>query len=157
MDDVAAREAMISPVGVFGTLRNDTGYLFSKAHNRLFDVTELPQSSFLLTDLFAFASFLSGVSLPRQETTRFERWTLAALFRGFALQSALLLCAISTAYCYRQDFYPLIDLLLFTGLLLLGRVGVGRWSRSRIGIAATVLISMAGGRPPAAIQSTRHF
>ena len=131
-------------LGVFWTLRNDTGYLFSEAHNRLFDVIELPQSSFLLTDLFAFASFLSGVALARQETTRFERWTLAALFGGLALQSALLLCAISTAYRYRQDFYPLIDLLLFTGLILLGRVGVDRRSRLRIGIAATVLISMAG-------------
>ncbi|MGI4811657.1 MAG: hypothetical protein ACRYF2_26595, partial [Janthinobacterium lividum] len=128
--------------GIFWTLRNETGFLFSEAHNRLYDVIELPQSSFLLTDLFAFACFVSGAVLAHRQTTASERWTFAALFGGFAVQSALLLCAISTAYRYRQDFYPLIDLLMFSGLIMLGWVSFSQRNTLRAGLAAAMLVSM---------------
>lgn len=128
--------------GIFWTLRNETGFLFSEAHNRLYDVIELPQSSFLLTDLFAFACFVSGAVLAHRQTTVSERWIFAALFGGFTVQSALLLCAISTAYRYRQDFYPLIDLLIFSGLIMLGRVSFSQRNTLRAGLAAAMLVSI---------------
>jgi len=128
--------------GLIWTLRDEGGYLFREAHNRLYDVIELPQSSFLLTDMFAFACFISGAILARHRISSSERWTFAALLVGFGAQALLLLCAISTAYRYRQDFYPLFDLLLFTGLIALGRVGVTYRTKLRVGLAATVLIGM---------------
>jgi hypothetical protein len=131
--------------GLLWTMRTESGFLFQDSHQRLYDVIELPQSSFLLTDLFVFVIFACGVVLARREVSRSDMAFIGALLGGFTVQALLILCAISTAYRYRGDFYPLIDAMLFIGLLLLARAPGRRGGVIKVSLVAAVAVSVVSG------------
>ena len=131
--------------GLLWTMRTEGGFLFQDAHQQLYDVIELPQSSFLLTDLFAFVIFAWGVVLARRQVNWPDMASIGALLVGFTVQALLILCAISTAYRYRGDFYPLIDAMLFIGVLLLGRAPGRRGGVIKVNLLAAVVISVVSG------------
>jgi hypothetical protein len=103
------------PVWMFeGT---DGKLLFEAEQTRLFDAVELPPSSFFLTDLLpiVFIVFLAASILRPQSSRPISLVQLLALAGGLAVPCVLMLTAIYTAYRYRMEFYPEIDLLAFLG------------------------------------------
>jgi hypothetical protein len=95
----------------------DGKLLFEAEQTRLFDAVELPPSSFFLTDLLpiVFIVFLAASILRPQSLRRISMAQLLALAAGLAVPCFLMLTAIYTAYRYRMEFYPEIDLLMFLG------------------------------------------
>jgi hypothetical protein len=64
------------------------------------DAMELPPGSFLLTDPLLLGLAAAGVLSVRDRVH-------AALLLGLCVPPVLMLCAISTAHRYREEFYPL--------------------------------------------------
>jgi len=62
-----------------------------------------------------FIVFLAASILRPQSLRRISMGQLLALATGLAVPCVLMLTAISTAYRYRMEFYPEIDLLTFLG------------------------------------------
>jgi hypothetical protein len=95
----------------------DGQLLFDAEQTRLFDAVELPPSSFFLTDLLpiAFIVFLAASILRPQSSRPISLVQLLALAGGLAVPCVLMLTAIYTAYRYRMEFYPEIDLLALLG------------------------------------------
>jgi hypothetical protein len=105
----------LAPIWMFeGT---DGQLLFEAEQTRLFNVVELPPSSFFLTDLLpvVFIVFLAVSILRPQSLRPICRGQLLALAAGLAVPCVLMLTAIYLSYRYRMDFYPEIDLLAFLG------------------------------------------
>jgi hypothetical protein len=127
------------------------GLPFHWEQARLFDIVELPPSSFFLTDLLPIvfiacliASIVGG-RLPRPISLA----RLLALAAGLLVPCLLMLAAINMAYRFRMEFYPEIDLLALLGFYVAAREGgvlsagsgAIRWYPR--GIAAATLISIA--------------
>jgi hypothetical protein len=93
-------------------------FFFQAAQLRLLDATELPPSSFLLTDLLPLLFIASLYSALKHRTKLLSARVLqaAALASGLCLSGLLLLTAFSMNYRYRLDFYPAIYLLTCLGL-----------------------------------------
>ena len=98
-------------------------YFMEETHNRLMSPLEMPPSSFLLTDLFAFC--LIGFLVVKLWRGRDEKMPRPSewlpLAAGLRVPCLLMLCALSMCYRYRMEFYPEFDLLAFLGLIALFR------------------------------------
>ena len=101
--------------------RND-GHLLLEEHQRRFiESTELPPSTFFLTDtllmlllLYALWSLLSA-----RRSAGIDRPSALAIGSGLTAPCLLMLSAISMNFRYRIEFYPLIEFGAFLGFLLL--------------------------------------
>ena len=123
----------LMPVWVL--LRNDGRLVLEEHQLRLIDSTELPPSSFLLTDALPAALLLFGIwSLARTGPWAAAQRARAALVgAGLGASCLLMLCAISMCHRYRLDFYPFIEYGAFVGLVFLLQrreplSGVLKWS-----------------------------
>jgi hypothetical protein len=106
------------PVWAFD--RGDGGLYFEAFQKHWLDMTELPPSSFLLTDglLIVFAVYALWTLLAPRREPAIARGQVAAIAIGLALAAMLMLCAISMCYRYRLDFYPLLHFGACIGLIL---------------------------------------
>jgi hypothetical protein len=104
------------PVWVFP---DGSGNLFFAAPMaRLFDFAQLPPSSFLLTDslwMGFFALAIRGM-VRRRPGSALQRMQIAAVAAGLSMACLLMLTAISMAFRYRIEFYPLLEFGAFLGL-----------------------------------------
>ena len=99
--------------------RPDGLLLFPEFRHRYYDMIELPPSSFLLSDPLILALgvlFVMGLLSARWRGGRANRILLISLSAAFALSAAIELCAISLAFRYRGDFYPLFVFFGMAGL-----------------------------------------
>lgn len=106
------------PVWILRT--SSAHFLFEQSQMRLFDVIELPPSSFLLTDLlpFCFIAFLVIALVKRRSGMLPPVSQCTAIAAGLLVPCILMLTAISMTHRYRMEFYPEIDFLAFLGLYL---------------------------------------
>lgn len=97
----------------------DGQLLLEATRQKWIDAAELPPSSFLLTDplLLLLGCRAIATGLRRPIATRLRS---AAIALGLVLSPLLMLCAVSMNFRYRLDFYPLIEFLAFSGLILIG-------------------------------------
>ncbi len=130
-------------------------FMFHDWQNRLIEVTELPPSSFLLTDpLFII---LLGclmwhlLSARRRSLVPLANTTL--VMAGLAAPAFLMLCAIAMCYRYRIEFYPLLELGGFLGLYTILRqqesMNLSRLLRS--GLIAAAIIGILGSHAATAV------
>jgi hypothetical protein len=104
------------PVWVF---RNASGNLLLSAdYTRLFDFTELPPSSFLLTDTLLVGLFVYAIRsmVLRTSGSARQRAQMTAIAAGLSVGGILMLTAISMAFRYRIEFYPPLEFGAFLGL-----------------------------------------
>lgn len=94
--------------------------LFQPTQERLFDLVELPPSTFLLTDLLPLSLIaLLAISLFRRRSASLPSPSQCiAIAAGLAAPCVLMLTAIAMSYRYRMEFYPELDFLAFLGLFL---------------------------------------
>jgi len=100
-------------------IRNHTAdLLLSANYTRLFDFTELPPSSFLLTDalLVGFAAYALRSLILVPPASAIKRAQIAGIAAGLSVGGMLMLTAISMAFRYRIEFYPLLEFCAFLGL-----------------------------------------
>jgi hypothetical protein len=141
--------------------RGDHAYFFQDWQNRLIEVTELPPSSFLLTDpLFVIllcCLIWHLLSARRRSIVPFGNTTL--LLAGLAAPALLMLSAIAMCYRYRIEFYPLLDLGGFLGLytVLAQRPVRPLSARMRSGLIAAVIIGIAGSHAACAVYKISPF
>jgi hypothetical protein len=128
------------------TLRTTGGhFLFAQTQARLFDVIELPSSSFLLTDLLplCFIAFLVIAVVRRRSgmLPPVSQW--AALAAGLMAPCILMLTAIAMTHRYRMEFYPEIDFLAFLGLysILNDEKMRAEFTRCRNWVSAALVVS----------------
>ena len=92
-------------------------FFFEAAQVRLFDVLELPPSSFLLTDLFPLCLvalfFFSLFRGSQNRLAKTRQWLPIAI--GLLIPAVMVLCLCYLAHRYRMEFYPLFDFLAFLG------------------------------------------
>ncbi|MCW3475463.1 hypothetical protein [Limobrevibacterium gyesilva] len=127
--------------------RGDGLLLFEEHRTRLLDASELPPSSFLLTDLLPLILLVALCNLlPRANRARTisTRQTLAIL-AGLAIPTLLMLTAISMNYRYRMEFYPLLEFGGFIALYLLATKAAAHplSRRLRAVLLAATAISLA--------------
>ena len=106
-------------------LHSDNGHLLFEEHQqRLIDATELPPSSFFLTDplLMLLLLYAVGRLIGAWRNAGIDRLYILAIGTGLAVPCLLMLSAISMNFRYRIDFYPLIEFGAFMGFLLLCRL-----------------------------------
>ncbi len=117
------------------------GLIFGDFQQRLIDSAEFPPASFLLSDsLLVILGFLGVRRLPgrhvpvRQQGERaspgLDRGAATILLGGFIVAPVLLLTAISMAFRYRVEFYPLLEFSALIGTFLWchgERRSVPRW------------------------------
>ena len=84
-------------------LRGDGHVLFAESQATLMDAMELPPGSFFLTDPLLLGLAVAGILSVRDRMR-------AALLVGLCAPPVLMLCAISMAHRYREEFYPLLFL-----------------------------------------------
>ena len=102
-------------------IRNGTGIPYLEAlQNRMFDFAELPPSTFILTDavLLGFALYTVRSMARRQHVFARKQMLAIAVAAGLCAPCVLMLTAISLSYRYRIEFYPLLELMAFTGAFL---------------------------------------
>jgi len=124
---------------------SDGSLLFEAAQIRLLDFTELPPSSFFLTDPLLLAAMLGGFGtmLKRGDRSAVSRARACSIGVGLAVPALLMLCAISMSYRYRIDFYPFIEFGAFMGLVgLLNREAPAR-RLTRSAIVGALAVSIA--------------
>jgi hypothetical protein len=101
-------------------IRTPDGLLaFPSFRHRMVDMVELPPSSFLLSDPLLLVFAAVGLVLTIRALSGADRARSAVLLGvagAMALPCLLVLGAISFAFRYRGDFYPLFLLLAFAGL-----------------------------------------
>lgn len=122
-------------------LRRSDGHLLFEEHQwRLMDSTELPPSTFFLTDPLLLLLFLyAGWSLFRLGTWHgIKRSQVLAIATGLAAPWLLMLSAIYMTFRYRIEFYPLIEFGAFVGLLLLCSAPIRELWLRRIRVLAIV-------------------
>jgi hypothetical protein len=119
-------------------LRDDSGQLlWGDFVRQTIDAAELPPSSFLVSDPLIIGLAAYGVlGLARAAVQRRAPIVLSAL--GLLLPSLLMLVAISFAFRYRMEFYPLFELCAFVGFLRLASPS----RRGRIAFAAGAAVSV---------------
>ncbi len=121
--------------------------LFDATQTRLFDVVELPPSSFLLTDLLPLCFILFLLTTLRRRHSRnlppVAQW--AAIATGLLAPCVLMLTAISMTYRYRMEFYPEIDFLAFLGLyvILTDETIRVKFARYRVWMEMALIVSVA--------------
>jgi hypothetical protein len=116
-------------------IRRGDGHLLFEEHQwRLIDATELPPSSFFLTDpLFVLLLLYAGWSLlTAQRSAGISRLRALAIGAGFLAPCLLMLAAISMNFRYRMEFYPLIEFGGFLGFLALCRSPLSATSPRRV-------------------------
>jgi hypothetical protein len=108
----------LAPLWAFD--RGDGSLYFEAFQKRWLDMTELPPSSFLLTDglLICFAVYALWTLLAARQALPIARGQVVAVAGGLAVAALLLLCAISMCYRYRIDFYPVLHFGAYVGLIL---------------------------------------
>jgi len=84
-------------------LRADGHVLFAETQATLMDAMELPPGSFFVTDPLLLGLAVAGILSVRDRVR-------AALLLGLCIPPVLMLCAISMAHRYREEFYPLLFL-----------------------------------------------
>ncbi len=109
------------PVWVF---KWGNGHLIlSSSFHRLVDVTEMPPSSFFLTD--GFLLLFSGIfvwSVVRRRTISGVDSTAAILnMAGLLVAPLLMMMAISMNFRYRAEFYPIIMFTAFLGAVVVSK------------------------------------
>jgi len=100
-------------------VRNDAGDLFFNAdYTRLFDFTELPPGTFLLTDtlLIGFFAYAVRSMILLTPGSALKRVQIAGTAAGLSVGGILMLTAISMAFRYRIEFYPLLEFGAFLGV-----------------------------------------
>jgi hypothetical protein len=104
-------------------LRPDGLLLFEEHQQRLIDATELPPSSFLLTDplLLLLTAYTAWHLLAGRRNPAIDRTRTMAIMFGLTAPWVLMLTAISMNFRYRMDFYPLMEFGAFVGFLVLCR------------------------------------
>lgn len=114
--------------------RADGHLLFEEHQRRLIDATELPPSSFFLTDtlLMLLLSYAGWSLLNARRSDAINRLNALAIGAGLTAPCWLMLSAISMNFRYRIEFYPLIEFGAFLGFLLLGRLPLADSSLRRV-------------------------
>jgi hypothetical protein len=100
-------------------VRNDAGdLLFNADYTRLFDFTELPPGTFLLTDtlLIGFFAYAIRSMIVLTPGSALQRAQIAGTAAGLSVGGVLMLTAISMAFRYRIEFYPLLEFGAFLGV-----------------------------------------
>lgn len=122
----------------------DGQLLFQNAHDRLYDVFELPPAALALTDLFPFAILVAATRVPgawHGLPPAFKRRSACAGI-GLLVTWPLILTAISTAYRYRMEFYPALDFVLFASLYAIGGSIPARSPRLANSLLVAALLSV---------------
>src|SRR5262249_6092280 len=103
---------------VWTIMRADGYLLFHEFQQRMMDGSELPISSFVISDpLLLTLSGIGMFSVWRQQVIRNEHG--AALLVGLAVAPILMLTAMYMAFRYRLEFYPFFELSAFVGVYLM--------------------------------------
>jgi hypothetical protein len=120
------------------------GLFFEAFQRRTIDAVELPPGSFFLTDLLPCLFIVLLAVQARRHRRSLAATQAAALAVGLSLPCLLMLTAITMAYRYRMDFYPLMDLLAFLGLYLaLADAALQhKLARNRLWLAAAAGVSI---------------
>lgn len=116
-------------------------YLFESFSRHWMDATELPPSSFLLTDPLLILIGLAGLVWWFRKQ-RWPRWDQAAILLGLAAPCVLMLSAISMNYRYRLDFYPFIEALAFIALLAIPPMKAAPPKRLRLVLGPLLIVSI---------------
>jgi hypothetical protein len=135
--------------------------LFQSIQDRMFDVVELPPSSFFLTDLMPIALIVPlAWSLTRANTPKpVSPSRFLALATGLVVPWFLMLALVSLTYRYRMEFYPALDLFGFTGFylslkergFLTSHPGMARW------LAAATVVSVLSAHVLLFLYKMRMF
>jgi hypothetical protein len=101
--------------------RHDGHLLFEEHQRRLMDATELPPSSFFLTDpiLMLLLLYAGWSLLSARRSAGINRLHALAIGTGLTVPCLLMLSAISMNFRYRIEFYPLMEFGAFLGFVLL--------------------------------------
>jgi putative flippase GtrA len=104
-------------------VRGDGQLLFEEHQRRLMDATELPPSSFFLTDplLILVCVYAAWALLSLRRSSGVNRLHVLAIAAGLGAACLLMLSAISMTFRYRIEFYPLMEFGAFLGFFLLCR------------------------------------
>jgi len=107
------------PVWVFP--RPEWNSVFQVLQARLFDFTELPPSTFMLTDalLVGFFAYAIRALCMGRLATPLKPLPVLALMAGFCAPCVLMLTAMSMSFRYRIEFYPLLEFVAFLGMFQL--------------------------------------
>ncbi len=100
-------------------VQNDAGdLLFNADYTRLFDFRELPPGTFLLTDTLLVGFFFYAIRSMILLTpgSALKRAQIAGTAAGLSVGGVLMLTAISMAFRYRIEFYPLLEFGAFLGV-----------------------------------------
>ena len=130
-------------------VRPDGRLLFEEAQTRLINNTELPASSFLITDPLLIGLAVAFFVLCRRANSRgvIDRTAALAMLAGLAVPVLLMMSAISMNFRYRAEFYPFLMLGALLGFRLLCREAAprafSRLTNAVLGIGAVVGISMS--------------
>jgi hypothetical protein len=132
---------------IWALFRGDGKLFLEEEQLRLLDMTELPPSSFLLTDaLLVLLLAYGALSLLRRRglvLLGMDRVRAVAIACGLAVPCLLMLTAIWMNYRYRLDFYAFLEFGAFLGVVALARhrprLSIG-W---RAVVVASVLVSVA--------------
>lgn len=116
-------------------------YLFEAFSRHWLDATELPPSSFLLTDALLIGLGTTGLVWWVRKR-RWPRWDQGAIVVGLAAPCLLMLMAISMNYRYRLDFYPFIEAWAFVALLSVPSLHTETTRRLRPALAALMIVSI---------------
>ena len=150
-------------VPIWGWIRPDGQLLFAETQIAMMDAMELPAGSFLVSDPFLLglaavglrAVGLAAVGLPALWRSRGGiNKSALVLLAGLAIPPILMLCAISMAYRYRMEFYPILFLAALLGFRALCRTGATGFSRpARVAIVAAVILSVLVSHGMAALYA----
>ena len=124
--------------------RND-GHLLFEAHQwRLLDATELPPSSFFLTDpLLMLLLLYAGWSLLSARcSASLNRLHVLVIGTGLTAACLLMLSAISMNFRYRIEFYPLLEFGALLGFVLLCRLPLAATSWRRVDALVMTLAAL---------------
>jgi len=149
----------------------DGHFWFDSFANRYMDATELPASSFLLTDPLLIVVALGAlVWVVRHRAARFgfpvvsdsvvrlrSHGDVLAVLAGLAVPCVLLFTAISMNYRYRADFYPFLEAAALIGAMMVPRTERPRrlrvgWALVLVGVLAShstlLLYKISPAGPP---------
>jgi len=134
---------------VWFLIRPDGRLEFAETDIRLIDVTELPPSSFFLTDLILLglsAALIRVLVRNRFGVRNVDVGAAIALLSGLTVPVLLMLTFTAFTLRYRMEFYPLIDLAAYMGFFVLASDVPARnrawivWSAVVIGIVSSHLV-----------------
>lgn len=127
-------------------LQDENGkLLLQDLQYQLLDATELPPSTFFLTDplLLGLCATAIWLTYAQRRANTINIVQTCAVAIGLSIAPILMLTAISMNFRYRIEFYPLIEFGAFIGAALLGRRQLTHNTSTRIRIG--VLVAMFTG------------